>query len=202
VLIPVYWLKSILVCLISISWAWLQLDEDIRLLHTIIRSHVWGQTFDAIFKQGVKRIHYQIDVLDSNKAHIHVVIWPTFFWFWVIWTAVAYQIAAFGFSVTADWTYTAKTRTLWRLDEKRATNGGVCCRSRALCNAAATSAHTSPCLRWHARLKPSFMWVSVSGRLGVRSWIAFEGSARCGDFQWVDELLSRQSEEKPIPRPN
>ena len=36
------------------------------------------ELIESIFKDNVKRMHYQVDGLSSDKSHIQVVIWPTF----------------------------------------------------------------------------------------------------------------------------
>ncbi|MCW4628487.1 hypothetical protein [Marinomonas rhodophyticola] len=57
-----------------------------------------NQTFEAIFKDNIKRVHYQVDGLSSEKSHIQVVIWPTFSGLSDFEKGIADHIASLGFS--------------------------------------------------------------------------------------------------------
>tara|TARA_R110000764_G_scaffold42194_1_gene94924 strand:+ start:545 stop:1255 length:711 start_codon:yes stop_codon:yes gene_type:complete len=152
-----------------------------------------SQTFDSIFKQDVKRIHYQIDVLDSNKSHIHVVIWPTFSGLSDFEKSVADQIAAFGFSVTAIDLY-GQDKNPVALDEKRAKMGALLAEAEPL-HALQHQLTQSACdgMQTKTIVHVGFC---LGGRLALEAGLHFEDSAGAASFHGLMSFFRAQSEDK------
>lgn len=152
-----------------------------------------SQTFDSIFKQDVKRIHYQIDVLDSNKSHIHVVIWPAFSGLTDFEKGVADQIAAFGYSVTAMDLYGQGQNPL-ETNEKRAKMGALVAEAEPLHELLKTLTHSAcDAIETKTVVHVGFC---LGGRLALEAGLHLQNSAGAVSMHGSLSFFRAQSEDR------
>lgn len=60
-----------------------------------------SETFDALFRQGIERLHYDVEAKGEAKSKLHVVIWPTFSGLSDFEKSVAEKLSSWGISATA-----------------------------------------------------------------------------------------------------
>lgn len=152
-----------------------------------------SQTFDSIFKDDIKRVHYQIDGLSSKKSHIQVVIWPTFSGLSDFERGVADHIASLGFSATALDLYGIENNP-HEMDEKRAKMGALLAESEPLHGLLAELTQ-SACDAMHGKTIVH-VGFCLGGRLALEAGLHFTESAGAVSFHGLMSFNRAQSEEK------
>ena len=152
-----------------------------------------SQTFESLFQDNVKRIHYQVDGLNSNKNHIQVVIWPTFSGLSEFEKNIADHIASLGFSATALDLYGIERNPV-EMDEKRAKMGALVAETEPLHGLLHTLTQ-SACDSIHGKTIVH-VGFCLGGRLALEAGLHFEGSAGAVSFHGLMSFFRAQSEEK------
>lgn len=152
-----------------------------------------SQTFESIFKQDIKRIHYQVDALDPNKSHIQVVLWPTFSGLSAFEKDVADQIASLGFSVTAIDLYGQDQNPI-EMQEKLAKMGALVAKAESL-HALQYELTQSACdsIQGKTLIHVGFC---LGGRLALEAGLHFKSSAGAVSFHGLMSFFRAQSTEK------
>lgn len=152
-----------------------------------------NQTFEAIFKDNVKRMHYQVDGLSSDKSHIQVVIWPTFSGLTDFEKGIADHIASLGFSATALDLYGIDQNPV-EMEQKRAKMGALVAEADPL-HELQNELTQSACDAIHGKTIVH-VGFCLGGRLALEAGLHLENSAGAVSFHGLMSFFRAQSEEK------
>ncbi|RBP80568.1 dienelactone hydrolase [Marinomonas rhizomae] len=152
-----------------------------------------NQTFEAIFKDNVKRMHYQVDGLSSEKSHIQVVIWPTFSGLTDFEKGIADRIASLGFSATAIDLYGMDENPV-EMDQKRAKMGALVAEAEPL-HELMDGLTQSACDAIHGKTIVH-VGFCLGGRLALEAGLHLESSAGAVSFHGLMSFFRAQSEVK------
>ncbi|UTV97910.1 dienelactone hydrolase family protein [Marinomonas rhizomae] len=152
-----------------------------------------SQTFESIFKDKVKRMHYQVDGLSSEKSHIQVVIWPTFSGLTDFEKSIADHIASLGFSATALDLYGIDQNPV-ELDAKMAKMGALLAESDPL-HDLQNELTQSACDVIHGKTIVH-VGFCLGGRLALEAGLHLADSAGAVSFHGLMSFFRAQSEEK------
>ena len=152
-----------------------------------------SQTFESIFKDNVKRMHYQVDGLSSDKSHIQVIIWPTFSGLTDFEKGVADRIASMGFSATALDLYGMGHNPV-EMDEKKAKMGALLAEADPL-HGLQKELTESACDAIHGKTIVH-VGFCLGGRLALEAGLHLADSAGAASFHGLMSFFRAQSEEK------
>ncbi|WP_417528412.1 dienelactone hydrolase family protein [Marinomonas shanghaiensis] len=152
-----------------------------------------SQTFESIFKDNVKRVHYQVDGLSSEKSHIQVVIWPTFSGLTDFERGIADRIASLGFSATALDLYGIDQNPV-EMDEKMAKMGALLAEADPL-HRLLNELTQSACDAIHGKTIVH-VGFCLGGRLALEAGLHLENSAGAVSFHGLMSFFRAQSAEK------
>lgn len=152
-----------------------------------------SQTFESIFKDNIKRVHYQVDGLSSEKSHIQVVIWPTFSGLSDFEKGIADHIASLGFSATALDLYGIENNPV-EMEEKLATMGALLAEAEPL-HALLSELTQSACDAIHGKTIVH-VGFCLGGRLALEAGLHLHDSAGAASFHGLMSFFRAQSEEK------
>jgi dienelactone hydrolase len=164
-----------------------------NIIHEIFKGLPVNQTFEAIFKDNVKRMHYQVDGLSSDKSHIQVVIWPTFSGLTDFEKGIADHIASLGFSATALDLYGIDQNPV-EMEQKRAKMGALVAEADPL-HELQNELTQSACDAIHGKTIVHIGFC-LGGRLALEAGLHLENSAGAVSFHGLMSFFRAQSEEK------
>ena len=150
-------------------------------------------TFESIFQENVRRVHYQVDGLSSDKSHIQVVIWPTFSGLSDFEKGIADRIASLGFSATAIDLYGVEGNPV-EMDHKRAKMGALVAEADPL-HLLLNELTESSCdgINGKTIIHVGFC---LGGRLALEAGLHLENAAGAASFHGLMSFFRAQSEEK------
>jgi dienelactone hydrolase len=163
------------------------------IIHEIFKGLPVSQTFESIFKDNVKRVHYQVDGLSSEKSHIQVVIWPTFSGLTDFERGIADRIASLGFSATALDLYGIDQNPV-EMDEKMAKMGALLAEADPLHNLQ-NELTQSACDAIHGKTIVH-VGFCMGGRLALEAGLHLADSAGAASFHGLMSFFRAQSAEK------
>jgi len=159
----------------------------------ICKGPLVSQTFESIFKDNIKRMHYQVDGLNSSKSHIQVVIWPTFSGLSEFEKGIADHVASLGFSATALDLYGMEHNPV-DMDEKRAKMGALVAEAGPL-HDLQNELTQSACDAIHGKTIVH-VGFCLGGRLALEAGLHLPGSAGAASFHGLMSFFRAQSEDK------
>ncbi|NVK75287.1 MAG: dienelactone hydrolase family protein [Oceanospirillaceae bacterium] len=153
-------------------------------------------TFEAIFKENIKRAHYQVDGLSSDKSHIQVVIWPTFSGLTDFEKGIADKIVSLGFSATAIDLYGVDNNPV-EMDQKRARMGALVAEAEPLHGLLNELTQSACDTEGKTIVHVGFC---LGGRLALEAGLHLENSAGAVTFHGLMSFFRAQSEDKANTR--
>lgn len=152
-----------------------------------------SQTFESLFKQDIKRMHYQVDGLSSSKSHIQVIIWPTFSGLSDFEKGIADKVVSMGFSATAVDLYGIDNNPV-EMDQKRAKMGALVAEAEPL-HELLNELTQSACDAIHGKTIVH-VGFCLGGRLALEAGLHLENTAGAVSFHGLMSFFRAQSEEK------
>ncbi|WP_421852841.1 dienelactone hydrolase family protein [Marinomonas sp.] len=152
-----------------------------------------SQTFESLFKQDIKRMHYQVDGLSSSKSHIQVIIWPTFSGLSDFEKGIADKVVSMGFSATAVDLYGIDNNPV-EMDQKRAKMGALVAEAEPL-HELLNDLTQSACDAIHGKTIVH-VGFCLGGRLALEAGLHLADSAGAVSLHGLMSFFRAQSEEK------